>query len=290
VGQDDARDVGVVVQEADIAPGVVAIFEQRVQGVALAEAELQGKQTVRCQSGVGRGDQTAIDGKTVVPGEERGVGLVVADFRGEGGGVGEGDVGWVAGDEVEGQGIGNREQGIGLRCREGGEQVGLYERDAVGEVEGCGVFAGNVEGGGGDVDGRDFRGGQMRGERERDGARAGANVENAQCVGLCGGPGDGGFDEVFGFGARDEGVWRDAEGQAVELLLAGEVLQGFVRGAAVGEFVEALELGGGEFGIGVGEEPGAVAVEEVECEGFGVAAGDGVCGGGEGFAERHGVS
>gem|GEM_PF-5541975 len=80
----------------------------------------------------------------------------------------------------------------------------------------------------------------------------------------------------------------DAEREAVELLHAGEVLEGFFGGAAGGESAEGGEEVGGKVGVGVGEEPGAVAEEEVDEEGFGVAAGDAGGGFGDGFAESHG--
>ena len=80
-----------------------------------------------------------------------------------------------------------------------------------------------------------------------------------------------GFDKVFGFRARNEYGGRDAEGEAVELLLAGDVLDGLVAGAACEEGLVAGEVGGGNFGFGMGEEPGAVALEGVEGQEFGVA-------------------
>jgi hypothetical protein len=96
-----------------------------------------------------------------------------------------------------------------------------------------------------------------------------------------------GFDQELGFRAGDQGVGCDVEREAVELLNAGEVLQGFVGGAALGE---GLELGVGVWGegfVGVGHEPGAVAGEQMQDEGFGVAAGDAGGGLGDGFAEGH---
>ena len=50
----------------------------------------------------------------------------------------------------------------------------------------------------------------------------------------CGGIefGEDGFDEVFGFGAGNEDGGGDVEREAVELLLAGDVLDGFVGEAA----------------------------------------------------------
>ena len=101
------------------------------------------------------------------------------------------------------------------------------------------------------------------------------------------GPVEDGFDEMFGFGAGDEDGGRDAEGETEELLRAGDVLQRLLRGAAGDEGAEGLELGWVDGVVCVGEEPGAVAVERVGEEGFGVATGDGGGGFEEGVAERH---
>ncbi len=53
-----------------------------------------------------------------------------------------------------------------------------------------------------------------------------------QRVGLWGRRCEDGFDEVLGLGAGDEDGGGDVEGEAVELLLAGDVLDGFVVQAA----------------------------------------------------------
>jgi hypothetical protein len=105
---------------------------------------------------------------------------------------------------------------------------------------------------------------------------------------LGGEPVEDGFDEEFGFGARDEGVAGDAEVVAVELLDAGEVLKRFVSGAARDDEAEGVGVLGVELGFGVSEEPGAVADEEVGEERLGVTAGD--LGGGfdEEVADGHG--
>ena len=104
---------------------------------------------------------------------------------------------------------------------------------------------------------------------------------------MVGDPAEDGFDEQFGFGAGDEGVGGDAEHEAEEFLLAGEVLDGLFGGAAGDEGAVGFVEVGGEFGVGVGDEPGAVAEEEMGEEGFGLAAIDGGGGFGEGFAEGH---
>jgi hypothetical protein len=274
-GEGDAGDVGVVVEEAQIVPG----GEECAQGLALIEAEFEGEQAAGAERDEGLGDEAAVDVEACGAGEKGDVGFVVDDLGLHGGGVGEGDVGGVGDDDVEGR--------VGV---EFAEQIGLYEVDAVGEVESFGVVARYGESGGGDVGCGDAGGGEMRGEGEGYGSGAGADVEYAE-RGRCGWlRGDGvedGFDEELGFGAGDEGVGGDAEGEAVEVLYAGEVLERLVGGSAEDEGVEGCEVVRAELGAGVGEEPGAIVGEEVGEEGLGVAAGD--VGGGlvEGFAESH---
>lgn len=211
--------------------------------------------------------------------------LVVHDLGLQGGGFVDGDVGGVGDDDVK---------GCGDLELWGFEQVGGEKVDAVAEVEAAGVVLRDGEGGGGEVGGGDVGGGEMGGEREGDGSGAGADIEDAE-----GGAGRGemraaadpmedGFDEELGFGAGDEGVAGDAEREAVELLGAGEVLERLFGGAAGGEGAEGGEQGGGQLGLGVGDEPGAVAEEDVGEEGLGVAADDVGGGFGDGFAESHG--
>ena len=109
---------------------------------------------------------------------------------------------------------------------------------------------------------------------------------------VAGGPEECGFDEVLGFRAGDEDGGGDAEVEGVELLVAGEVLEGLAGGAAGDEGVEGGELLARDFGFGVGEDVGTVASDGVGEEGFGVAAsvgpGDAGDGCGEGGAEGHG--
>jgi hypothetical protein len=62
---------------------------------------------------------------------------------------------------------------------------------------------------------------------------------------------------VLGFGAGDEDGWGDVEEQAVELLLAGDVLDGFVDEAAGDERFVGGGLLGGEGAVGVGVVGGA---------------------------------
>jgi hypothetical protein len=209
---------------------------------------------------------------------------VVHDLGLEGGGFVDGDVGRVGDDDVEGRG------GFELRR---GEQVGGEKVDAMAEVEATGVVLRDGEGGGGEVGGGDVGGGEMGGEREGDGSGAGADVEDAEGDASRGevraavDPLEDGFDEELGFGAGDEGVTGDAEREAVKLLRAGEVLKRLLGGATGGEGAERREQGGGQVGFGVGDEPGAVAEEDVGEEGLGFAAGDAGGGFGEGFAESH---
>jgi len=83
------------------------------------------------------------------------------------------------------------------------------------------------------------------------------------------------FDEVLGFGARDEDVWSDEKFEAPEFLFAGEVLGRFAAGAALKQSEIIFGDGGGKDFFGMREEPGAFAAGGVEKEEFG---GEGVRG------------
>ena len=285
-GQGYAGDLGVVVLELEVLPGTVGGFvEEGFEGVELAEAELEGEEAFGFEGCVGGGDEAAVDVEALRTGEEGGVRFVLQDLVGHGGGFVEGDVGRVGDDDVKGWG--------GLELR-GGEEIGLEEGDAVAEAEAAGVVFGDGESRRVEVGGGDVGGGQLGGERESDGARAGADVQYAErdagmeAVAVAGGdPVEDGFDEELGFGTGDERVAGDAEVQAVELLLAGEVLDRFLGGATGDEGAVGQEESGGEFGVGVGDEPGAVAEEEMGEERLGLAAIDGGGGFGEGFVESH---
>jgi hypothetical protein len=264
----DAGDGGVVVDETDRVP----VGEEFGEGVALAVADFEREETAGAEEVEGLRDEAAVDIEAGGAGVEGEGWLVVADLGGEGGSVVEGDVGRVRGDDVEG----------GISC-DGREEVAFEEANARREVEAHGVVAGDGESGGRDVDGGE--GGVLEdgGDGDGDCAGAGAYVGDAEMwVRLLTRPVEDGFDEVFSFGARDEDVARHAEGEAEELLRAGEVLQRMLRGAAGGEVAEGIEVRRGEIVVGVSEEPGAVAVEDVGEQGLGVAAGDG----GRGFKER----
>ena len=140
----------------------------------------------------------------------------------------------------------------------------------------------------------------MGGERDGDGSGAGADVGQTEApvvrkVDLLDVMQDG-FDEQFGFGARDERGGGDAERQAEELLHAGDVLDGLVGEAAGDCFVEGSVFDGSERARRVGIEGSAGERERVEEKELGVAAGGGgevgvlvqaLDGLDEGFAQSH---
>ena len=276
------------------------VGEKFGEGVALTEADLEGEKAAGAEEVEGLGDEAAVDVEAVGAGVEGERGLVVADLRGEGGVV-EGDVGRVGGDDVEGggvEGVGGRgaEEGVervgaedewgewvggekriagGVRREERREEVTFEEADAGVETEAAGVVAGDGEGGRGDVDGSEVGVLEDGGERDGDRAGAGADVGDVKMrVGLGAGEVEDGFDEMLGFGAWDEDFGGDAEGEAEELLRAGEVLERMLRGAAGDERAEGVEVRRGQVVVGVGEEPGTVAMQDVGEQGLGVAAGD----------------
>jgi hypothetical protein len=178
------------------------------------------------------------------------------------------------------------------------EEVGLGEVDA--DAVARGVFSRDGERGGRDVGRGDVGVGEMARKRDGDGSGAGADVKNAQWFlwikDKCGGPStaplrgfardDGilvfapvgefhkdGFHEVLGLGAGDEDGGCDAEGEAKELLLAGDVLEGLVLQAAG----DGGRVGGLLFwrddAAGVGVELRARDAERVQQEGEGIARG-----------------
>ena len=115
------------------------------------------------EGGEGLGDEAGVDVEAGGAGEEGLGGLVVATWGWRVSAVGGGDVGWVADYGVEGAG-------------RGGEEVGLEEVYAVGDLVGFGVAAGDGEGLGGDVDGGDIGLWEMDGEGYGEDAGAGADV------------------------------------------------------------------------------------------------------------------
>jgi len=96
-----------------------------------------------------------------------------------------------------------------------------------------------------------------------------------------------GFDKALGFGARDESVFSDVEIEAEEFLLAGQMLQRFLRDATDGEGTESDEMFGGKRIVAVGDEPRAVAAKDVRKQGFGIAARDALRGFVNGIVESH---
>src|SRR5258708_21953096 len=101
---------------------------------------------------------------------------------------------------------------------------------------------------------------------------------------------------MLGFGARDEDGGADFQCEAVELLLAGDVLDGLVVQAAGDAVFVRGALAGAEFAVGVSDEGDARDLQGMEEEQFSVACGGGpevlvageLCGGdGKSLAESH---
>lgn len=96
-GEGDAGDALEVGDEADGVPA----GEESCDSVALAVADLEGKEAIGGEGGAGLRDEAAVDGEAVGAGEESGGGLEVADLGVQGGAVGFGDVGRVGDYGVE---------------------------------------------------------------------------------------------------------------------------------------------------------------------------------------------
>ena len=73
---------------------------------------------------------------------------------------------------------------------------------------------------------------------------------------------------MLGLRPRNQHGGGDKEVGLPELLVSGDVLQGLAGGAAGDELVVLRLLGRGKLALGVGEEIGAIAAEDVEGEHF----------------------
>jgi len=94
--------------------------------------------------------------------------LVFADFDGDEGAVGVGDVGRVGGDDFE------------FLAGDGGKKVSLEEADMVGKTETLGVEPSNIKGPLGDVDCGDIRSGPLVGDADGYATGTGTDVENSR--------------------------------------------------------------------------------------------------------------
>ena len=132
-------------------------------------ADLKGEQAILFERFVGLRNEATIDVESRFASEERGGGLVVADLRVKGEAVDLRDIRWIADNGVE----------LFFRA-ECAQQVGLEEEDAVGYVVFAGIggcYGERVER---DVESGDRGVGKVRGESDRDGAGAGAYVNELQ--------------------------------------------------------------------------------------------------------------
>jgi hypothetical protein len=259
-------------EEAGAAGEVVADFEGEPIGEEIAggqRADFEDDASAGLENVAGLGGKNAIGIEAVGTGEEGEGGLVVADLALECGLVGEGNVGGIGHEQVEGGGA------------EGGEPMGLDEVD--GGFVSDGVLAGDGEGPGTEIDGDDGAA-EFGGEGDTDGAGAGAGVSDG-AEGLWEGEDE--LDEVFGFGPGDEDAGGYLEVTGEEFLAAGDVLDGFAGDALV---EVAAVVDPGEFGegvAGVAEKENALFLERVHEKEFGGEAGGLDAGFGEDFDALH---
>jgi hypothetical protein len=148
------------------------------------------------------------------------------------------------------------------------QQIHLERGDSAGDVVARGVAARDFERAGGDVRRHNFSLRQLARQRHGDASRAGADVGDAQrgVAALRAQALKRGFDQVLGFRARDQDAGIHLEREAPELLHAGQVLHGDAGGAAIEQFVQFQDVGGGQQVLGVRVKPGAVAPEDVKQE------------------------
>jgi len=142
-----------------------------------------------------------------------------------------------------------------------------------------GISARDGESGGGNIGGVENRLRKLFGERDSDTSRARADVGDYETVtvGFLRAAGaelaqgesiERDFDEVFCFRAWNEDVWSDFKFQAPEFLFAGEMLRWFAIGAASEQRLECVNVRGIHRLFGMGVEPGAIALKDVEQKHF----------------------
>src|SRR5690606_31366422 len=177
--------------------------------------------------------QAADQVQAVLAGEEGQPGVVVAGLGGDVLPLGERDVGRVGDDQVD----------LAVEVGEGGQGVALPEVDP----RPLHVAAGPAQRVLGELHGVHARARHLLGEGERDGARAGAQVDDARLDHVHRAHGVyGPADDRLGLRARHEHAGADLEFQVAEVGVAGDVLERFARLAAGDD----LPVPGVEVGVG----------------------------------------
>lgn len=211
------------------------------------------------QEASGFWDEAAVDRAGVAGGEEREEGLVVADFRRQGGCVGGIHIRGIADDHVDAAQEGEKRR----------EQVASVPGDACRETETIGVVASHVQSGLGYVDAVDGGLSQLGREGKGDTAASCSDVDN-------GGALEGtealqrGLDQDLGLRAGDEDVGGYQELVSPEGLGASEVLQRTSARTFADEGEEERLLLGGQRLARVGEERGAIPAGDVAEQTIGV--------------------
>ena len=203
----------------------------------MAVAYFESQEAPFPQSSVGNGNKTAVDVETVRASEQGGVWFVLDYLRLHGGGIVCRDVRRVGKDGVEAKSACDC-------CFDARKQIRVDELDALVATVREGVLTGDGDRGVRYVRSDKACSGEMGGERDNDSSGACSYIGDLERLfGLelsC--PEQDCFHEVLGFGARDEDGRCDAEVQAVELLLAGDVLQRFSSGATIDHALESVCL------------------------------------------------
>jgi len=283
----DAWDPLQVVRDCYVFPA----GEESADAFCDGAADLDHQVTTGLQSLLGGGDQFLDDFEAGWASEDGSARLELADFELDFVFLGEAHVGRVGDDEIEGGRLEVVKQ-VGVvkeNPADGRVLVGLAEF----KLEPRGVGFGNFQRGGRVVGGVDFGLREFFCQGEGDRAGAGADIGNFRRFERLGKRKDG-FDEVLGFGTRNEDGRRDDEVKSPELLMAGDVLCGHALGALGEGFVVAGVFLGTEFALGMGVKVSAIATEREHEEGLrvesrrgnvlGSETGDG---GLEGFAQGH---
>ncbi len=159
--------------------------------------------------------------------------------------IGGGDIRWIADEDVP---IFNL-----LLCRERVQKIGDSEADATGCVQRDRILLCNLERRRGEIEGEHLSLGKMKGQRNRNGTRARADIDDLKAP-VVRHALKNSFDQMLGLRAWDQYRRRNAKGKAIELLRARNVLHRLMRNTALDELAVTAKLFRTELASGIREQ------------------------------------
>ena len=208
-------DLLEIVEEQHLQP----ICEEMYKRLLLSVTDLEREQSARFKCSVSLGDQPTVDFESGIAGKKGDGWFEIAYLGMKVGTVARGDIRWVAYDGIEASGQ--------AFLRQASKEVGQNKMHTLFQMMIGSILPGHLERLGGEVDRRDSGLRQMGCKCQRNGSGSCADVEDMDRLVVRQPPKDS-FNEMLCLRTGNQCGRGDIEGQAEELLLAGDVLDGFV--------------------------------------------------------------